>query len=146
MLGSLRFARSHSARLRGGGCGQRWPVSAPRWSHLDIRDSRWRKEKKKKKKKKTGISFSHWLVSERQMTSLIRRRIALRPPRWNHRHPIAATQLPTEKNQEIRETRRQNFRRNKMKCGLKPSSWPPTSNTRDRNGQSTRLSVAGVTK
>lgn len=34
--------------------------------------------------KKRGMSFSRWPVSERQMTSLIRRRTALRPSHSNH--------------------------------------------------------------
>jgi len=92
-----------------------------------------------------GIAVARWTANERQMTSPIRCRIALRPDHWNLKRSTVRGGNPKK-----RETRRREFScKNKKERGrsrLKSTSWSVTSNTLGRNGQSTRPSVAGVTK
>jgi len=119
----LRFTRSPSALLRGGGghIGDRIPSRIQ--AVVDGDDGRWLHRYNGTARKGDllqGISFSNWRGGKRQMTSLIRCRIALWPCRWNLgcSAPSRGYTCTQKKKQEIRETGRREFSAGiKIKCG-----------------------------
>ena len=120
---TLRFARSHSALLRDGGghIGDR--ISSRIQAVVDEDDSRWLHRNRRTARKGDllqGISVSNWRGGERQMTSLIRCRIALWPRRWNLgcSAPSRGHICTQKKHKKMREIHRTGFFcRIKLKCG-----------------------------